>query len=122
MSLKFALLKLTLMIIIASCGPRSGAGEDLEKDEFQGQYLVGTCGLDVVYEFNKAVLECPKVMNRFQAIRCDIKLSQFENQFTGINCTAIKDYRLDGRDGDINQLLLDEYQDVARMIIEQGVL
>ena len=87
--MKKLLSALFLMTLLVSCGEEADQNTE---DNFYTQYQSGSCGLDVVSDYNSAIGHCGYGDT---VSECVSYLEQFKSKYPGINCTAERGYGLD---------------------------
>ena len=92
------------LLSLLSCGKNKSGGDDtVDTNSFYTQYLTGECGLDVISDYNSAVMKCEYVMDHSDSMECESKLTEFLNKYPGISCTAQTGYGMNER-----TILIDE--------------
>ena len=88
-----------LLLLALTIGLISGCNSEDQQEEAQRTFLTqsksGNCGLDVVSDYNSAVLDCKYMRTRVDINECVSKLNRFKAKYPGVNCTAKRGYGLD---------------------------
>lgn len=88
---KILLLALTIGLFTACTSEDQNEAEN----NFLTQSKSGNCGLDVVSDYNSAILDCKYMRSRSDINECVSKLNRFKTKYPGVNCSAERGYGLD---------------------------
>lgn len=95
---KLVLLSM-LSVLFVACGKDGGlaaeeALQQVEEQKFYNQADSGACGLNVVSDYNSAVIECRGMSTLEEGRNCRSYFKKFLEKYPNINCEAETGYGL----------------------------
>ncbi|TNF02584.1 MAG: hypothetical protein EP326_03030, partial [Deltaproteobacteria bacterium] len=70
-----------LMFALVSCKGSGGGSGDDSQNAFYNQYQSGACGLEVVSDYNSAIMKCKYMFDRDDISECQSKLLLFKSNY-----------------------------------------
>tara|TARA_B100000925_G_scaffold290014_2_gene274211 strand:- start:3816 stop:4352 length:537 start_codon:yes stop_codon:yes gene_type:complete len=108
--MKNLLLTFLFITFLAGCGDSS--------EDIANQFKSGSCGYNVISDYNSMVFDCREPSTADELTECELKLKNLKAKYPGINCSMDLAYGVDEKQLTVTEAYLDHRTIQVESLIE----